>query len=213
MTTQHYQAVPQVSSDHYQEGYDSAKRWSSYWIQIEAALNSPEGKIMEVGIGSGVVADYLRKVGNRDVTTVDIDPELKPDVVADIANLPFEETSFSCVMACEVLEHMPFEQSVLALKELRRVGETAIISVPASDRVGELRVDFSFWRFRFNFQIPFPRFIPRKRPVVINEHYWEIGVKGYSSARLQNVIRTAGWTIVEDFRNPQHGFHHFYILK
>jgi SAM-dependent methyltransferase len=50
---------------------------------------------------------------------VDIDPERKPDTVADAHNLPFDDNSFEFILCTEVLEHLHTPQK--AIDEMRRV--------------------------------------------------------------------------------------------
>lgn len=59
-----------------------------------------------IPVSKGFVSDYLRARGVK-LTTVDIDGRLKPDVVANLTDLPFEASSFDVVACYEVLEHLP----------------------------------------------------------------------------------------------------------
>lgn len=206
-----YVAVPQVPSLHYVEGYDTAKRWSSYWIQIEQALSMPEGPILEVGVGNGLVTEYLRHIGNKNVTTLDIDPELEPDIIGDILDLPFEDGAFECVMACEVLEHMPFEKSAQALIEMRRVASRAIVSIPNSGWCAQMAVSSRYKSRIFRFSIPWIRKLPQ--PKVVKEHYWELEMEGFPERRFRDAITAAGWNIEDHIRNANNLYHHFFFLK
>ena len=62
-----------------------------------------------IGVGDGLVPFYLKEVLGIKVTTCDIDPELQPDIVADVRNLPCADASYDAVAVFEVLEHLPFE--------------------------------------------------------------------------------------------------------
>ena len=86
--------------------------------------------MLEIGVGNKLVSDYLKKIGLR-VTTCDFDISLKPDVVADVSNLPFKESSFDLVLCAQLLEHLPFGKFSKALREIRRVcKKSAIITLP-----------------------------------------------------------------------------------
>lgn len=211
MVEDEYTAAPQVPSSQYWSGYDTAKRWSSYWIQIEHALSMPEGEILEVGVGNGVVTDYLRKVGGRTVTTMDIDPQLEPDVVGDIVFLPFEDESFECVMACEVLEHMPFDRTAMALKEMRRVARRGVISVPNNGVCVQVNIGLRFRTWGFRVSAPWLR--RAVTPRVPKEHFWELEMKGFPESRFRKAVESAGWRICADIRNPNNTLHHFFILE
>jgi ubiquinone/menaquinone biosynthesis C-methylase UbiE len=200
-----------VDSSHYRTGYDKRERWSSYWIQIEQAMKFGPGPFLEIGVGTGLVTDYLRKMTGANVTTVDIDPKLHPDVVADIVELPFNESAFECAMACEVLEHMPFEQTQIALKELRRVARNAIISVPNSGYCAQVELTVGPHRILRQFDMSWYR--RRTLVKVTGQHYWELEIQEYPKSRFVEAIKSAGWRVVEDIRNPEFLFHEYFILK
>lgn len=73
-----------------------------------------ESRVLDVGSGG---SSYGRFFPNR--LTVDIDPDRKPDIVADAEHLPFEDGEFELILCTEVLEHVknPFNVE----KELYRV--------------------------------------------------------------------------------------------
>lgn len=200
----------QVESDHYRfERYSSPLRWVSYYWQIRLALNHSPRKILEIGVGDGVFGRYVKEVGKIDYKSVDIDSDLKPDIVGEVTKLPVPDASFDTVCIFEVLEHLPFDTLKAALKELNRVTqEYVIVSVP--DRRPY---------FRFFFKIPFFREIkwqiklPISRPGTYGrQHYWEIGWEGYPLNRAKKAFEE--YFIIEKsfvpFENPHH---HFFILK
>lgn len=211
MTERPFEPSPQVSPSHYLNGYEGRGRWSSYWIQIEEAMKWKGGTLLEVGVGSGTVSTYLREIAGADVTTVDIDPRLSPDVVADIANLPFKDNAFECAMACEVLEHMPYHHSELALVELRRVARHAIVSVPDVSRCFQLQIG-SDLRLR-SVRVSPPLTPKSSKPRVSDQHYWEMGMANHSEKRFRQSLREAGWNVAADLRNGQYLFHHFFFLE
>ena len=66
-----------------------------------------------------------------EVTTVDIDPALGPDVVGSVTRLPFDDDAFDVALCCEVLEHLPWDEAEAALQEVSRVvSRGAVVSVP-----------------------------------------------------------------------------------
>jgi SAM-dependent methyltransferase len=110
--------------------YNTKERFCSFWHQLDETLSLDPRTVLEIGPGEGLVSDWLRRAG-VDVTTVDIDPALSPDILGSATELPFENRSFDVVVCCEVLEHLPFEQSRRAMSEVARVSRTgAVISVP-----------------------------------------------------------------------------------
>jgi SAM-dependent methyltransferase len=74
-------------------------------------------RVLDIGSGG---SSYHRFFPNR--LTVDIDPERKPEIVADAAQLPFKDEEFGVVLCTEMLEHVknPFAVE----KEIWRVTKT-----------------------------------------------------------------------------------------
>jgi len=83
-------------------------------------------KVYDIGAGNSNHCNRFRRY-----VSVDADPNCKPDIVADIHNLPFEDNAIESILCCSVLEHVkdPFK----ATSELHRVMKTggkALLSVP-----------------------------------------------------------------------------------
>jgi SAM-dependent methyltransferase len=167
---------------------------------------------LEVGVGNRLVADYLRNVAGKEVVTLDIDPELHPDVVGDILELPFDDEYFSCSMACEVLEHLPWGKALIALAELRRVSSRCIISVPDNNFEIQLRVCLGPVKRR-HVSVRLPKLFRQKELRVTDEHYWELGAQGKGEDDIALALQGAGWQIEREYRNPDFLFHHFYVLR
>lgn len=205
----------QVNKEHYvSKSYDDFFRFISYQTQIECILNKNPKKILEVGIGNGTLANYLKN-NSYSVTTCDIDKELNPDKIGDIKKLPFKNNSFDTVVCFEVLEHLKWKDFERSIKELNRVSSKwIIISIPYSC------LSFSFWT-----KFPLSNFI--KKPFVSTciripkfyvkhkfdgEHYWEAGKKGYSLYKIQKKVKKIV-NIENEFYNPLNPYHEFFILK
>lgn len=209
-----FRAAPQVEPTAYRAKYDDRRRWSSYWVQLEHAIAfARHGPMLEIGVGSGLITSYLRTVVGATVTTIDIDQRLSPDVVSDITRLPFADGAFGCVIACQVLEHLPYEQSTRALRELRRVARHGIISVPNAGRwYLQLFLGVGTRRKRLLAcdagTLPFSAAPRRSTP----SHYWELGLDGVSVDRFTTTLKETGWTTRSAFRNPDNPYHHFFIL-
>ncbi len=96
--------------------------------------------VCEIGVGPGLVSEVLRKVG-IEVTTVDVEPSVVPDVLADVRRLPFDDLRFDASLCCQVLEHLPFEDFGVSLCELRRITRGhLVLSLPDQDAYFELSV-------------------------------------------------------------------------
>ncbi len=94
----------------------SANRFHWLYNQFSVA-----GTILDIGC-----ADKVAWEGTKyQVTTVDINPDFKPDVVADAASLPLADRSFDVVVLGEILEHV--DNPCQVLKEAARVGRRRIV--------------------------------------------------------------------------------------
>lgn len=203
---------PQVKKSHYSNlNYSTKARWSSYWYQINEVVNLNPQTVLEIGVGNRVVSDYLKKLGLK-VTTCDFDENLKPDIVADVCNLPFKDKSFDVILCAEVLEHLPFKKFIPALKEIRRVAKTgAVVTLP------------HYGLTNLYFGIKFFPFLPKKefclkidypiKHIFLGEHYWEIGKKGYSLTKIKKAIEKAGFSIKKSFYPSEDPRHHFFVLS
>ena len=87
-----------MSVDHYlNKEYDIKERFASYWHQINEILSLNSKKILEVGIGGGIVSSYLR-IRGKQITTLDTDKNLSPNVVGSVTEIPFSNQSFEYVL-------------------------------------------------------------------------------------------------------------------
>ena len=204
--------MPQVEWKHYfNSSYDVKGRFSAYWHQINEIMLLRPQTILEVGIGNGLVADYLKQRG-LNVTTLDIDERLKPDCVGSVVDIPFPDGFFAVVACFEVLEHVAYDDFSKALQEVHRVCKSyAILSLPDVGRA-----------YRMNIQIPkigeFKKLIPlpRLRPPIHKfdgEHWWEIGKAGYPLEKIASHIRNAGFEIGKTYRVFEIPYHRFFVLK
>jgi 2-polyprenyl-3-methyl-5-hydroxy-6-metoxy-1,4-benzoquinol methylase len=164
----------QVAPEHYDfERYDDAERWMSYWHQIRVVLAVRPRTVLEIGPGSGVFRDYLRRAG-VDVKTLDIDASRDADFVADIAklddNLP-PGMMFDAICAFQVLEHLPLTELEACLAAIaRRADPHVFLSLPYRG----LRVRLSLWWGDHHFTAGGKLMLPwRHEPIA--EHHWELG--------------------------------------
>lgn len=71
----------QVDIRHYHDEYDSVERFASYYKQINYLLRCEAKNVLEIGVGVGVVSDYLKKKGIN-VVTADLNKSLSPYIAA-----------------------------------------------------------------------------------------------------------------------------------
>jgi SAM-dependent methyltransferase len=232
---------PQVDPSHYFRGYDSLARFASYWHQIEETC-ALGGDLLEIGVGNGTVSAVLRAKGLT-LTTVDLDSALRPDVVADIRALPFDDGSFDTVLAAEVLEHIPWDETPDAVAEIARVARRGVvISVPDSriafTMESKLPNAFHIGRLAIRRRIPLRDALwgllqapswrrhggtvsrqggigPRRRDLHPScaEHFWEIGRKGLEPPDLGALFEAEGLELARDFRVQSTPYHHFFVFE
>ena len=200
---------PKVKSAYYGDAsYDTRERFVSYWHQINEIMKLKPQSVLEVGVGSKFLSNYL-KSKNVNVLTLDNNGELKPDILGSVLCMPFSPGSFDVVACCEVLEHLPYEEFQRALSELYRVScGYVIISLPDTNRV-----------YRFNIQVPklgeLRLLIPLPRigkPKFDEQHYWEIDANNYCLNRILSDIRTIGFYVKRTYRVFEYPYHRFFIL-
>jgi SAM-dependent methyltransferase len=98
---------------------------------VVSLLPSDVGMILEVGCGDGLVANRLRDLGynvvGSDIEAGALDHLDVPTRVGSIDALPAEDLEFDCVLAADVLEHLPSKTFELARAELARVARRYIV--------------------------------------------------------------------------------------
>jgi len=191
--------------------YDSKKRFCSYWHQINEIVSLKPNKVLDVGIGNGFVSSYLDDKGN-DVTTLDVAHELLPNVTGSVLAIPFKSTTFDVVSCYEVLEHMPYREFNMALKELSRVSKRHIIlSLPDATAVYRLNIELPRIKpVKKLIHHPWPR---SKHHKCNSEHYWEIGKTGYKLNKIKFDIIGLGFNIIKSYRVYEYYRHRFFLLE
>jgi ubiquinone/menaquinone biosynthesis C-methylase UbiE len=200
----------QVDVSHYRfDRYVGIDRWASYYYQIREVLALKPKSILEVGGGDGVFRSYLKQQTTIVYQSLDVAEDLHPDVLGSVENIPLPEESVDCVVAFEVLEHLPFDRCAQALSELARVTrEHAIISLPHFGPPVQFLLKLPFLpRIRLSWKMPFPRV-----HIFNGEHYWEIGKRGYAQRRVRKEIEKY-FFITKEFVPFENQYHHFFVLK
>lgn len=205
----------QIPKKHYFDKYDTVPQFISYFYQIDLVQELKPNSVLEVGIGNKTVSEYLKRSGIK-VDTCDFNKELEPDYVGDIRDLPLKNNSYEVVLACEVLEHIPWSDVDKALSELHRVSKKyVVISIPYSSVVVELVFKtpllYRFFKKPFLdlfFRIPL-FFIGYKYSGV---HYWEMGRKGYSKRKIKSALKKY-FRIIKEATPVLNHYHYFFILE
>jgi ubiquinone/menaquinone biosynthesis C-methylase UbiE len=115
----------------YNDGvYNTLSRFISYFHQIDIIRKYKPSNLLEIGIGSKIVSQHLQNI-NIKTTTCDINKDLFPDIVSDIRDLNLQENSFDMVSACEILEHIPFEDFENTILKLKNISKKyVLVSLP-----------------------------------------------------------------------------------
>lgn len=184
---------------------ESREHWELYWHQQRLMEGSvqPGDTFLEIGVGSGFTANYLRSKG-MNVTTIDIDRDKNPDITANVVNYEFSQ-QYDHVLAFEVFEHIPFEEFTTALQKIRNICRKHLFfSVPRNEKT------------LFSAQLLLP-FLGKKEVAIrklrgkIREphHFWEVDHHEISQSFLEKTIRKSGYALE---RKNKVGAHLFYCF-
>lgn len=202
--------MKQVDKAHYAFGqYESAERFTSYYHQVHATMQLRPRTLLEVGIGNGVFLGILRGLGVN-AYGMDIDPDLQPSLCGSVLAIPLHNAAVDVAVACQILEHLPFESFVPAVRELARVSRKGVvISLPESGNAA-VAVTLPFVRkLRFAF-----RAIPWSATHRFDgQHHWEINKRGYSRKRILAAMNEGGLACERTWLNPYNPYHRFFLLR
>jgi SAM-dependent methyltransferase len=187
--------------------YDTKRRLASYWHQTDECRKLGGKSVLLIGHGSGLGTILLERAG-FEVTTLDIQAHLAPRIIGDVRALPFGDQVFDIAVCCQVLEHLPREFFIPALKELRRVIKNGLVlSLPDS---GWYSTTLSrLLRRKDMMTIPA---IWKKTRKTETEHFWEVNLDGVFLPAVQRDIDESGFTTGRTFRVWENPYHRFWRL-
>ena len=172
---------------------ESESHWRLYWQQQKIMQNlvQPEQHVLEIGVGSGFTANYLRSKGVK-VTTIDIDAEKKPDIVANIVEYDFK-SNYDHVLGFEVFEHIPFNEFKLLLEKLAGIcKEYLFFSVPRNERLW-FSCSFKVPKFRnISWEIALPQ-----GKITTPTHFWEVDDGEVTQEKLSQTLNSAGFRLID----------------
>ena len=202
----------QVDADHHYLSaiYMNPGRLASIGYQLcYIDQHFPKSSVLEIGVGTGMTADLMRRIGCR-VTTLDVDAKLSPDLISSVTEIPSEDGAFEAFTCCQVLEHLQWDEARVALRELRRVSTRGgVISVPTvRPRLG-VRV-FPYKRNKATLMLP--GLWPRSRSLhVPDQHFWELEL-GVSLRQFRASLAETGFKIVLERQPIENPYHHFFVV-
>lgn len=194
------------------------ERWTSYFFQFSETLKifmrkNDDMKILEIGVGNKIISNilesHLKERTKSKIVTIDINKNLKPDIIGDIRYIPFKNNSFDIILCFEVLEHINYKDLSNALFEIKRVTKRyMLLSIPHNS-------------IYFSFIVKIPRILLKTFLItsdlisyskIEKEHFWELGYKNCSYKKLLRKFKDLDLTIDQTFRNPFFPYHHFFKL-
>lgn len=186
---------------------EEKQHWEYYWYQqklMEGLVVPGQDHILELGVGSRFAANYCRSKDLR-VTSIDIDEEKKPDIVANIVTHDFDQR-YDHVMAFEILEHIPYQEFERIMNKIPEfISGYAFISLPRNERVV------------FNLDLKLPKFRPvsyewriLKNKITCKAHHWELDHGGISTDKVELLFENAGFRVA---RRMTCDYIRFYALE
>ena len=137
--------VKDLPAKYYDFGrYVDRQRWLTYYRQLTLILLTEPKRVLEIGVGPGIVRAVLRDRGVH-VETVDINDDLGADHVADVRALPpvVSDGDWDWVICSRVLHHIQKTEIRSALEALSALkAKRVLITVPRED----LSLQFTFRR-------------------------------------------------------------------
>jgi len=204
----------QVEKEHYRfSTYMTKERWCSIWHQLDEVLKLQPENVLEVGPGTGLfklIAENFR----IKVDTLDVEEELNPDIVASATEIPISDRSYDVVCSFQMLEHIPFNMSIEAIKEMVRVSRKyVIISLPDAEVCWSYslyvpKLGKKTWLFRKPLSTI-------KEHEFDGEHYWEINKKGYELKIVEEWLKDAvnDFQLTKTYRVPENPYHRFFVFS
>ncbi len=175
---------------------EAQNHWLLYWKQqwLLTKYLRPEDTIMEIGLGSGFTANYLRNK-NYTVTTLDIDNEKKPDIVANIVDYEMK-SNYDIILAFEVFEHLPFKYLKTVLQMLHsHCNRYLIISLPEYLSCF-FSLEFELFGIKKTASFRCPSFYKMKQ--LSPNHHWEVNFNPETkSKKLIELFHNQGFKIME----------------
>jgi hypothetical protein len=215
MLTSQMSQIPQItslglrSSDYY-----CKNRFTSYHHQLRLifSLGSQVNSVLEIGIFNSILKELLH-LNDYKVSTADVDPNVNPDILLDLSKkFELPENEFDVIVLFQVLEHIPYEQAEQALKLLALFTKKyLVISLPYSTQHLALQLKLSTSPRPRHLFFNLPRFW--STTPICDQHYWEVGLKGYPKKRILNSILEAGLKIKQEFVDPTNPYHYFLVLE
>ncbi len=194
-----------------QPEYDTKGQFCSYWHQINEIVDLRPESVLEIGVGSGFVSDYLRRHGIT-LRTLDLDWRLHPEVGGSVANIPLKSNTFDVISCCQVLEHLPYRYFTDTLNELHRVCRKHVVLSLPQDVGKTYRLLIEVPRLKSLQRIVSVPSVKKSISPFYEKHDWEIGIRGYPLKRILADIDRVGFRVRKTYRVFEKLYHRFFVL-
>jgi len=208
--------VMPVDREHWKRELGLSNFLNAYAIFRDISTLPDCRKILNIGPGQGLDVEVMKWRG-YEVTTIDIDPVFSPDVVGSVNDMKmFENKQFDIVIASHVLEHLPPKYLDSAISEISRTGRYALIYLPCSGIFLKLSIETNFRGLKATIIASIARIFSKpdkQRPKYMEgQHYWEVGVKGFTKIDLLERFREH-FSVRKAYRNKLWPQSMNYVLK
>lgn len=195
--------------------YISRQRILTYWYQIKEVLDLHPERMLEIGVGTGLVTAFLRAQG-VEVRTLDLNPELNPDHHGSVAELEavFTGGDFPLILCARVLHHLPFEDFGRAVDQLAHVtSRDLVLTLPHEDFALYLGFRYTSSSQR-TLKIPLPLWVKKalywRRS---RSGLWKIGdEKSHDLAAVRKILETR-FVITRCYRIPEDPAHQVFVCR
>src|SRR6266852_459243 len=127
-----------ASADYDERAFYSSIPMQRFWHRrrhhIAVSWARGSGRVLDAGCGSSLIVQSLNNAIGLDSNLGKLRflrREGMPLVNASAFALPFKDGSFDCVISSQVIEHLPFDESLFAeMRRVLRVGGTLILGTP-----------------------------------------------------------------------------------
>ncbi|KKT89058.1 MAG: methyltransferase type 11 [Candidatus Jorgensenbacteria bacterium GW2011_GWC1_48_8] len=188
--------------------------WMRYAAIVKELTKIKPTSVLEVGPGEGVIKNVMKDFVER-YDTLDVNPKLSPTYESNIRKFIAEASGkYDCVIAADILEHIPFEDLEIALKNLNaylKPGSTALITIPHRSHY---LFFMTSWKHKPHIvRIPTLKWFLRpfgQKVAIDPDHQWETGDGKHKIKDVENAMRKAGFKIE---RRQKLVYVDFWILK
>lgn len=186
-------------------GLENEIHFNWYYHQAKLVYEkcNRDDRILEIGIGTGLLSDMLKKRGWK-MKTLDIDEHKEPDYCVNALDFDYKVHHIDTVLAFEIFEHIPFETFK---KVIRKISDSDVKAVYFSLPWNEVKA--------FGMSVKLPKFKEFSRSIWLSRnnitthaHFWELSKKDrqlkekqlVSFEQIKKIIEQAGFILKPEER-------------